>query len=280
MAIKAASVDAWTVAGWRSAVAAVVVFAVLPRARRGISWSVVPVGVTYALTLVFFTLGAKRTTAANAIFLQYLAPLWIGLLGPWLLGESMRRRDVPYLAAMGAGMACIFFGAPGPQQSAPEPLVGNLYGMASGLTLAFTLIGLRALGLRATDRADPGTAAVIVGNAIAWLSCLPFLGDPRQIGTTDWLWLVYLGAVQIGLAYALLTRATPVVPAFELSLILLVEPVLNPVWAGIVQREDPGLMAVLGGAIVIGTLALRSLRDRDAAGPPPRPDAGPASPPS
>jgi drug/metabolite transporter (DMT)-like permease len=261
VAIKATSLDAWGVAGWRSAVATLVVLVAIPGARRGLAWRVAPVGLAYAATLVLFTVATKNTTAANAIFLQYLAPLWILLLGPSLLGESMRRSDAPFLGALAVGMSCIFFGAPAAQATAPRPLFGNLFGVGSGFTLALTLIGLRWLALRAPPRADPGASAVVVGNALAFAMCLPLLGDPRAVAPRDWLFLVYLGAVQIGLAYALLTRATPAVPALELSLLLLLEPVLNPVWTALVHGEEPGWLAVVGGLVVIGAVAIRTIRE-------------------
>lgn len=261
MAIKATEIGGWELAGLRSAVAATFLLIALPRARRGLSWRVVPVGIAYALTLVFFTLATKLTTAANAIFIQYMAPVWILLLGPWALGESLRRRDVPFLLAILAGMVCFFAGARDPQATAPDPLVGNLYALASSITLGFALTGLRWLALRGNDDVDPAGAATAAGNAIAVAICLPWIGDPTAIGAVDWLWIVYLGAIQIGLGYALLTRAAGSLPAIEMSLLLLIEPVLNPVWAAVVHGEHPGGLAIAGGAIVVVALAWRSLRD-------------------
>jgi len=261
MAIKAASVGAWELAGLRSAVAAGVLFVALPRARRGLSWRVLPIGVAYAVTLICFTLATKLTTAANAIFIQYMAPIWILLLGPVWLGESLRRRDVPFLGAIAVGMMCFFAGARVPQATAPDPLLGNLYALASSVALGFALTGIRWLARDASPDRDPAAAATAVGNVLAFAICLPFMHAPTTIGAVDWMWILYLGAIQIGLAYALLTRAAASIPAIEMSLLLLVEPILNPVWAAVLLGEHPGWLAIVGGAIVVVTLAARSLRD-------------------
>src|SRR5882757_6139199 len=103
-AIKAATLTGWQVASFRSGVAAAVLLLVLPEARRGWSWRIVPVAVAYAGTLITFVLANRLTTAADAIFLQSTAPLYLLLLGPLLLREPIRRADVFYIVAVLAGM--------------------------------------------------------------------------------------------------------------------------------------------------------------------------------
>ena len=258
VAIKAIDLDGVTIAGLRSAIAAVLLIAALPRARRGLSLRVLPVSVAYALTLVLFTIATRLTTAANAIFIQDTAPLWVLLLGPWLLGESIARRDVPFIAAIATGMLLFFASAREPQATAPDPALGNWVALGASITWALALIGLRWLSLQARPGVDPGAAAAAVGNAIAVAICLPFMGPLGDASATDWAWVVYLGAVQVALAYVLLTAAAPRVPAFELALLLLVEPILTPVWTALVHGERPGALAVLGGVLVTGALALRT----------------------
>ena len=103
--IKAATLTPWQVASFRSGVAALVLLLVVPEARKGWSWRVAPVGAAYAATLILFVLATRLTTAANAIFLQSTAPLYLLLLGPWLLREPIRRSDVVYILAIAAGSA-------------------------------------------------------------------------------------------------------------------------------------------------------------------------------
>jgi DME family drug/metabolite transporter len=265
-AIKACAFSGAQVSGLRTVVAALTFLVLIPKSRRLPSWREWLVGCAYAGSLVFYTLGNKRTTAANAIFLQSTAPLYILLLGPWLLHERIRARDLAFLAAAAVGLALFFLGAAAPQASAPDPFAGNLFALASGVCWALTLVGLRWLGARGEN-----TSAVLAGNAVAFLVCAPVLvaGEPSLADARlqDWLVILWLGVFQVGLAYVLLTSAIRHVPAFEASILLLLEPLLNPVWAWIVHGENPGPWAILGGAIVLGATVLkgRSESRREAA---------------
>src|ERR1035437_2202074 len=119
-AIKAAALTPWQVASFRSGVAALALLLVVPEARKGWSWRVAPVGAAYAATLILFVLATRLTTAANAIFLQSTAPLYLLLLGPWLLREPIRRSDIVYILAIAAGMALFSLGAPRAAASPPH----------------------------------------------------------------------------------------------------------------------------------------------------------------
>jgi drug/metabolite transporter (DMT)-like permease len=257
-AIKACAFSGAQVSGLRTIIAAMTFLALIPASRRMPSPREWLVGCAYAGSLVFYTLGNKRTTAANAIFLQSTAPLYILLLGPWLLQERIRGKDLACLAAAAVGLALFFFGSGAPQATAPDPFVGNLFALASGVCWALTLVGLRWLGARGEN-----TSAVLAGNVVAFLVCLPVLvaGEPSLLAARlqDWLVVVWLGVFQVGLAYVLLTRAIRHVPAFEASILLLLEPLLNPLWAWIVHGENPGGWALLGGAILLGATTAQSL---------------------
>jgi drug/metabolite transporter (DMT)-like permease len=105
-------------------------------------------------------------------------------------------------------------------------------------------------------------AAVIAGNLIACLICLPLALPVRESGLADWVTVSYLGAFQIGLAYVCLTRGVRDLPALETSLLLLSEPVLNAVWAWLLHGEAPGAWSLAGcGVILLATIAL-TLRRR------------------
>lgn len=266
-AIKAATLTGWQVASFRSGVAAVVLLAVLPEARRGWSWRLVPVGAAYAATLVLFVLATRLTTAANAIFLQSTSPLYLLLLGPWLLREPVRRSDLAYVLAVAGGMGLLFLGTEQVQATAPDPHRGNLLGLASGLTWALTVTGLRWLGRRAEGNA--ALAPVAAGNLLAFLIALPLALPLTRVSGADVAVILYLGIVQIGLAYVFVTRAIRHVPAFEATTVLLLEPVMNPIWAWLVQAERPGAWALAGGAVILSATLLntwrqaRGLRGRD-----------------
>jgi drug/metabolite transporter (DMT)-like permease len=248
-AIKSAQFDAWQIAGFRSGVAALTLLLCLPAARRRWSWRAALVGVSYAATLVLFVLANRLTTAANTIFLQSTAPLYLLLLGPWLLQEPIRRRDLLVMAAVGVGLLLFFVGAQLPGATAPDPGRGNLLAALSGICWALTLAGLRWMGRREPD--GGGLAAVVIGNLLAFVGCLPLALPLGSHPPGDWGTILYLGIVQIGLAYVLVTSALEQLPAFEASLILLLEPALNPLFAWLVHGEIPGGWALAGGAMIL-----------------------------
>jgi drug/metabolite transporter (DMT)-like permease len=256
-AIKAASLTAWQVAGFRSGVAALAVWLLVPAARRRWGWRVTAVAAVYAATMVSFVVANKLTTSANAIFLQATAPLYILLAGPLVLGERTRARDVAFVGLIALGMALCFLDATGPQSTAPDPRRGNVVAALSGLLWASTVLGLRWLGTGAGRRDDGGgddggaVVTVVAGNVLACLACLPMAFPVVDASPADWLVVLYLGVVQIGLAYLALTTAMPHVPALEASTLLLVEPALNPVWALLVHGERPGALSWAGGATIL-----------------------------
>ena len=215
-------------------------------------------GVAYAATLTLFVLANRLTTAANTIYHQSTAPLYLAILAPWLLREPTKRQDLAFMAAVGLGLVLFFVGVDRPVESAPAPLEGNLLAAGSGLTWALTVCGLRWMGTGGAGRGS-AAVAVVVGNVIASVGALPFALPLGSHGLGDWALVGYLGVFQIALAYVLVTRALMTIAALEASLILLIEPVLNPVWAWLFQGERPGAWALVGGAVILGATAVRTV---------------------
>ena len=260
-AIKAVSFATWQVACLRSGFAALALLILLPGAHRFLNRRSLLVGLAYAATMILFVAGNKLTTAANTIFLQSTAPLYLMLLGPLFLREPIRRRDLGFGFMLAVGMALFFVGVETPYETAPDPFRGNIVAAVSGLTWALTIFGLRWLGReRGGDKAAAG--AVAAGNLIACLVCLP-LALPLSSGSTaDWTIVVYLGLFQIGLAYALMTRAVRKVSALEVGLLLLLEPVLSAVWAWLVHGERPGTWSLAGCLLILLSTLVYVLRRR------------------
>jgi drug/metabolite transporter (DMT)-like permease len=263
-AIKATSFDGLSggiaVACFRSGVAALAIALMLPRSRRDWSWRTVVVGATFAVTLILFVAGNKLTTSANTIFLQSTAPLWIALVAPFLLHERVVRRDIVFMTALAAGLALFFVDAPAPVDTAPNPLLGNILAVISGVGWAGTVMGLRWLGRR--EGTDAAAAATVAGNLIAFIVCLPFaIGPATDSVGSDWMWIVYLGIIQIGLAYVFITKAMPHLRALEVSLLLYVEPALNPVWSWLAHGETVGALSILGGGLILGATAAKTYQD-------------------
>ena len=257
--IKIESFNAAQVSMVRSGVAAVALL-IWVRGSIGVSRGTIAAGVIYAAMLSLFVGSTKLTTAANAIFLQSTAPLYLLLLAPVVLHEHVRRRDGIYLAAVAAGMLLCFVGRPAASSTAPNPELGNWLAAASGLTWALTLMTLRRIG-RADRKGDVTIAAVVIGNIFGCLIAVPFAPPLPAASSAEWATLVYLGVFQIGLAYVCLTSAIRRLPALEISLLLLLEPVLNPVWTWIIRHEDPGGWTILGGVVIVVATAIKVVRD-------------------
>jgi drug/metabolite transporter (DMT)-like permease len=256
-AIKATTLTAWQVASLRSGVAALALL-LLARGARG-RWTrgMMGVAAAYAATLVTFVTANKLTTSANAIFLQSTSPLYIVLLAPWLLGERLTRRDVQFVIVAAAGLLMFFLDAPAPTGTAPQPEAGNLVAGASGLTWALTVMGLRWVA-RTDARPDAALGAALAGNIVAFAACLPMALPLPLASPGDWAAIGYLGVFQIGLAYVFLSAAVKKLPALEVSLLLLLEPVLNPIWAWLVHGERPGPWSVAGGVLILAATAVKS----------------------
>jgi len=256
-AIKTAAFTGMQVSSVRAGIAALALL-VFARGRVTWSWPVVAVAAVYAVSLTLFVNATKLTTAANAIFLQSTAPLYIVVLGPLLLRERLRPRDGVYLAAVAGGLAICFVAAPDATTTAPDPARGNLLGVLCSVAWALTLIGLRWAG---RSQAGVGLSAVIVGNLFACVAGLPFAWPLPSAPAGEWATLIYLGVVQIGLAYVCLTRAMSRLPALDASLLLLLEPVLNPVWTWLVRGENPGQWVLVGGAVIVAATAMKAMYD-------------------
>ena len=250
--IKSITWSAPAIAGARSAIAAVVL---LPVVRpRNFTWSAAQIGgaVAYAVTVILFVMANKLTTAANAILLQYTAPLWIAVFSPWFLKESARWFDWPIIALILAGTVLFFL-----DRLTVRGLWGNVLALVSGLSFAWL-----ALFLRKQKSGSP-FESVFLGNVLTASVCLPFMftGLPTAHGSVPFGFalIACLGVFQLGLSYFLYAHAIRHVSALEAMLIPAIEPILNPTLVLLVLGERPGFLAVIGGAIVLGAVTTRGV---------------------
>jgi DME family drug/metabolite transporter len=259
-AVKMTSLTGWQVASLRSAIAALALLVFMPALWRQWSLRSVLVGCAYAATMISFVFANKMTTAANAVFLQSTAPLYVLFMGPLFLHERIRHRQILFMAVLMAGMSMILAGGQSTFATAPDPLRGNLVGLATGIFWALTIIGLRWLG-RDRPGTNPGAAAAVVGgNMIAFLVTIPMALPLAHATTVDWAAVAFLGIFQIALAYVFLVRGVRRVSALEVSLLVLLEPVLGPVWAWMVHGERPATPALFGGAMIVIATAVYTAR--------------------
>ena len=244
--IKWVPLNAMAIAGVRSAFAALVVLAAYPRMRITWSFHQLAGAAAYAGVMITFVLATKMTTAANAILLQYTAPAWVALFGPWFLKERARPSDWATIAVVTGGMILFFL-----DRISITGTWGNLLAVFSGFCFGWVFLLTR----RQKDTSP--FESVFLGNVLTALVALPFL-----VGETPdaraFLGLVLLGVVQLGLAYVLFASASRYVTALDASIILLLEPILNPVWTMIFLGEKPGPWSLIGGAVILGAVTLRA----------------------
>ena len=209
----------------------------------------------YSVLLILFVLATKTTTAANAIFLQYTASVYLLILEPLIYKEKFRSRDLITVLICLGGMGLFFVG-----QLRPQDVTGNVLALASGLCFAFYFLLLRHPRAREVNRAS----SVIYGNALAVLITLPWgLASLSSITGHDLISVTYLGVVQIGIAYTLFTTAMARgVRSLDAGIVCYVEPVLNPVWVFIFLGERPSSWALIGGSIIVAAVIGHMLLNR------------------
>jgi drug/metabolite transporter (DMT)-like permease len=256
--IKWVSLDALGITMWRSLFAGVTI-AVLVRPgwlapwRAGaLTWGM---AASYAAMMLLFVSATRLTTAANAIFLQYTAPLYLLVLGRFFLDERPSRLDLATIAAAFGGMGLFFLG-----RLEADDIAGNACAIASGVAFAVFLVFLRQPSCTPTTR----PRAMVLGNAMlaAGLLAVNLGRSDASIftpGASDLAALLFLGVVQIGLAYILFGFGMAHVEALEASLIGMIEPVLNPIWVFLALGEKPGAWAVAGGAVIIAAVTVRTI---------------------
>ncbi len=251
--IKATHLSAIELSFGRSLLAAITIAVFTRREGLGVNRISGITSLLYAALLLLFVLATKLTTAANAIFLQYTAPVYVLILEPIFYKEKFRSRDLVTVAACVAGMSLFFVG-----KLRPQDVNGNLLALASGVCFALFFLLLRHSKARAVNRAS----SAIYGNLLVVLMCAPaFFGAmQRGIGAGDVARMAYLGIVQIGFAYLLFTLAMARgVRSLDAGIIGYVEPVLNPIWVFLFIGERPSGWAIVGGAIIIASVICHML---------------------
>lgn len=211
---------------------------------------------SYAVTVIFFVIANRLTTAANTILLQYTAPIYVALLSYPLLREPVRRLDWLAIAGCVLGMAWFFT-----DQLSASGWLGNGAALFSGVGFGLLPVMMR-LSLRRASGAGsvPGMGRllpvliVVLGNTITALICLPWMIGAWRAGSfagQGWGVLAALGCLQIGLAYLLYTAGVRHLSAVQCILVCTVEPLLNPVWVALGTGERPSRSALIGGALIL-----------------------------
>jgi drug/metabolite transporter (DMT)-like permease len=244
----AASWPGLAVAGGRGLIAALFLLATNRGLRFHFSRDQIIGAVSYAAVTVTFCVANTLTTAANAILLQYTAPVWVALLGAWLLGERATRADWLTIVAVLGGMALFFA-----ENLELRHFAGNAISVVSGACFAGMALALRK------QKDSSARESIILGNLLAFLVGLPWMVRAPALNASGWTALVVLGVVQLGISYWLYARAIKHVTALEAVLIPVIEPILNPIWVLLALGEKPSPLALVGGVIVLVAVTLRAV---------------------
>lgn len=198
-------------------------------------------------TVYFLFVGAnKLTTSANAIVLQFTAPLFIVIFSALFFKTKIKRADLTAVLVTFVGIALFFF-----DQLAPGYLAGNFVAIAAGMFMALMYMTM------GKTQGEERFSASFLGQMIAFAVSIPFIIATKPVITgSSVLYILILGIFQLGIAYTLYTKASEYCPPLACCLLGAVEPLLNPVWVAIFDGEMPGLFALIGGVIVIAAVTL------------------------
>ena len=260
LAIKLVPLPALGVVFWRSFVSGLFLLVAFRPSRARWRHAAPSTVAVYALMILTFVSATKMTTAANAIFLQYTGPLYVLALAPVLLKEPFRKADAAAVAVALVGMSLFFVG-----RLDAGALAGNLVAVLSGVFFGLTVLLLRR------DASGDAIPSVILGNLAAAALALPFMWGKLALDAKGLGLVLFLGIVQMGISYVLFVKGLRTVPAAEASLLGMLEPMFNPLWAYLGLGERPSAWASLGGAIVLLAVAGRTIfgaRGIEAATPP------------
>ncbi len=253
MFIKLAThLDAYQVTFFRSLLAGITVLLITRRNGLRINWFGVMASCIYATLLFLFVWATKHGTAANAIFLQYTAPIYILILAPFVIGEKFHWKDLLTVIFCIGGMSLFFVG-----KLDTTAYQANIAALGSGIFLGLYIMLLRhprATGMNST-------ITVIYGNFLLALVTLPSgIASFSTITLMDAAAVGFLGVFQIGISYILFIKGvTGGTRPLDASIIGFIEPLLNPVWVFIFVGEQPSNWALLGGAVIIATVVVHTL---------------------
>ena len=233
------------IAGIRSFIASLVLLIYLKKPKLHLSFPQVAAAVANAMTMLLFVIANKTTTAANAILLQYIAPIFTAFLGAALLKERTRIEHWIAFIVVATGMIIMFM-----EKLSGGQLMGNILALTSAVTFSLFFVFMRM------QKEGSPFESILLSHWITAAICLIvsfFLPIPaftvKSVGA-----IMTLGVIQIGISSILFAVAIKRITAVSANLIAVIEPVFNPVWVFLVLNEAPGINTVLGGAVIVSAV--------------------------
>jgi drug/metabolite transporter (DMT)-like permease len=240
-------------------------------------WSIIT-ALCYVFTVSLFVIANKLTTSANAVFLQFTAPVYIILISYFILKEKIYPVEVATIFICLGGMMLLFI-----DEEKSTALAGNIFGILSGVAFAFLQISIKksessvsaqpaaendlraifnlAFG-NATTVVVLGVALAVVYSSSAGSGASPLFsifGDGLSITSNDVLGLVFLGIFQLGLGYLFFAKGAKYISNVEIAIYTLLEPILNPCWTFLGTGEIPGFWAIIGGCLVLSAIVVNTV---------------------
>ena len=234
-----------TLAFWRAAFACLVLWPLVRQPRW--NWRLIPMTLLFAAMNYAYLTAMATGTAANAIWLQMTAPLWVLVAGVAFFHERAAPRDwwLMLFVISGVGLILVY-------ESRGAELPAVAWGLASGMFYAGIVLSLRQLR-------DQSAAWLAALNHLVTVICLAplALGEtPRPAGIQWWL-LAGFGILQMGVPYVLFARGLKSIPGHEATAIGMVEPLLVPIWVLLAWGEQPAWWTMAGGGLILLGLMIR-----------------------
>ncbi len=253
--IKVLSLDAFQISFYRSLIAAITILSISIVQKRDLKFEFeiisILCSVSYAFILILFVIATKLTTAANAIFLQFTAPIYLMILEPIFLKTKFEIRNLIALIICFAGMIMFFFG-----KLELSNIQGNLFAIGSGI--CFALFSLFLKWKKQIHKNQNTIIYIVAGNILVCAFCFPIVFDNLAIDMSQLWILLYMGIFQIGVSYIIFNEGIKYISATESMIIAMLEAILNPIWVFIGIGEVPSVYAIVGSAIILSAIIWRN----------------------
>ncbi|MEO8209630.1 MAG: DMT family transporter [bacterium] len=253
--IKVLTLDAFQISFYRSAIAALTIFIISVTRKISLKFEFDIISIlcslTYALILILFVVATKLTTAANAIFLQFTAPIYLLILEPIFLKTKFEKKNLIALIFCFFGMTLFFFG-----KLDLSSIRGNLFAIGSGI--CFALFSLFLKWKKQIHKTESTIIYIVTGNILVCLFCFPVIYDKLVVDSTQLLILLYMGIFQIGISYIIFNEGIKYISATESMIIAMLEAILNPIWVYLGVGEVPTIYSIIGSVIIILAIVWRN----------------------
>jgi len=228
------------IAGLRSGIAALVIYLYNRPQKLPVGKYTLGGAVAYAVMVIFFVLANKLTTAGNTILIQYTAPVYVALFGYSFLREKVGLIDWITILIILTGLLLFFL-----DELSGTSLWGNIAALISGFGFAGLILFLRK------QKQGRPIDSVLMGNLLTFLLCTPVIFQDVTFEADVWLKIIFLGIIQLGLAYIIFTIAIKHVTALDAVIYPVIEPICNPIFAYAILGETLELFAYIGGLMVL-----------------------------